>query len=93
MGIDFSLSQIDFMNYFDYQFLSFIQIYSSSKFKSLDIWGKNLAYKSKELGIENIDPRNLFDKSIHFYLRKTQIYFKSKNLLIRILDKLLSHVY
>lgn len=57
-----------------------------SKFKYLDIWNKNwIAYMKNQIEIR--DPRNLFIKAIHTYLRVTQNI--SAAIPIRIVDKVL----
>ncbi|MDR1543280.1 MAG: hypothetical protein LBS50_02495 [Prevotellaceae bacterium] len=57
-------------------------------FSKLDIWDKTwLENLSKIAGKEIRDPRNIFDKLLHYYLRKTQKYKTNK--IVKEIDKIL----
>lgn len=55
-------------------------------FKKLDVWDAEFLCKTVSQ-----DPRNVFDKVIHWYLRKTNRY--SKSIIIKALDYILKRVY
>ena len=80
--IDFNCQEF----WFD-QFV-FEEIYKQGtyKLKKIDLWNKDFIAKYKIK-----DPRNIIDKLIHCYLRKTQ-YF-SRILIIRFIDKILKMLY
>ncbi|MCL1868551.1 MAG: glycosyltransferase family 2 protein [Paludibacter sp.] len=79
----------------NYYFIEIAQIFDNKGikfFRKLDIWDKIwLAQLSEIAGKEIKDPRNLFDKLVHFYLRRTQKI--KRNIFIKIIDKFLKKIY
>ena len=60
----------------------YISDFGIAKFAKLDVWDKEFLQKN------NLnDPRNLFHKILHSYLRLTNKY--QKNIIIRYIDKVL----
>ncbi|MDR1652589.1 MAG: glycosyltransferase family 2 protein [Prevotellaceae bacterium] len=88
------LKLIDFSKTFcwqDEQVLEYFKQKGTKYFSKLDIWDKTwLENLSKIAGKEISDPRNIFDKLLHFYLRKTQKYSKIK--IVRGIDKILKKI-
>lgn len=91
--IEFTGCKEDKLNYFDSQFVDFVQKYGETRFAKLDIWGGSFKVKMQMLNLNFTDPRSKLDKFIHLYLRVTQKLFSRRNLLIRAIDKLFSLFY
>lgn len=71
--------------WFDDYLLKKIEQYGDSYFSSIDIWDENFR---KQYGLR--DPRNIFTKQLHLYLRLTQNF--TNNFLIRMVDKCLKKI-
>jgi hypothetical protein len=72
----------------DERVLEYFEQKGTKFFRKLDIWDKAwLENLSKIAGKSITDPRNIFNKLLHFYLRKTQKFKNAK--IIRIIDKAL----
>ncbi len=81
-GLNFSETYF----WFDLDVIELFKKYGFSKFKYLDVWDKEwMAQMEGFLKIE--DPRNLFIKLLHFYLRSSQIFYRS--FIIKAIDKVL----
>jgi hypothetical protein len=79
----------------NYYFEEILKMFSQKGikfFRKLDIWDKIwLEHLTKITGEKISDPRNPFDKLVHFYLRKTQKI--KRNIFIKIIDKFLKKFY
>ena len=87
-GIDISglIDTTDEGAYYIERILYYIQRDGAKKYAILDIWNQNLCEK---YGLR--DPRNIWQKAVHFYLRKTN-NIASTNKIIKAIDKVLKKV-
>jgi hypothetical protein len=88
---NFEVSDVDSksITWWDKDIIDLMEQYGPKYFKKLDIWDNDWNETYRSIGIKSSvkDPRNLFDKIIHLYLRKTQ---KNKSLLVnRAVDKVI----
>jgi Glycosyl transferase family 2 len=79
----------------DRQILDWIRKYGAERFKKVAIWDTDWSVIAKALDVSSEgsiyeDPRSRVDKTIHYWLKKTQ--HVRKNILVRIVDKLLIFV-
>ena len=80
------LSQTDTLTWYDMEVKRQIIRFGITSFKKLDIWNKNWISSMKD-HIEIFDPRSIYIKIVHQYLRLTQKY--CEYLIIRAIDKML----
>lgn len=91
MGIDLKIVNKQKYYYWDGKVLEYFDRYGTQFFKREDIWDIDwkataLEYGCKDIGIYK-DPRNLFLKIFHLWLRKTQ--YNHENIFVRVIDKIL----
>lgn len=91
-GIDMTSVNIEPTFWRDEEVLDWMSKYGTQKFKKLAIWDIDWSQMSKQHYPHNTihdydDPRNRFDKLIHFWLKQTQPF--SRNPLVRTVDKLI----
>lgn len=92
-GIDMTSICIEPTFWRDEEVLGWMSKYGTHKFKKLAIWDTDWSELAKQhyphVDVHHYDdPRNWFDKLIHLWLKETQPF--RENILVRIVDKLLS---
>jgi len=91
LGIDLKTTNIQKYYYWDNLVLEFFNEYGTKFFKKEDIWSVNWQVTGGDLGYIDIgkykDPRNLFLKIVHFWLRETQ--YNHMSIFVRAIDKIL----
>lgn len=94
MGIDINLIIKEKKFYWDEKVLNYFDEFGFNFFRKEFIWNIDWNEVAKTWGLKNNgikDPRNLFDKFVHFYLFKTQKY--SKSIFIKLIDKILKNIW
>jgi len=90
-GFDLSIVNKKKYYYWDKEVLEYFDKYGTHLFKREDIWDINWEAAAKENGYKVTDkykdPRNLFLKIFHLWLRKTQ--YNHTNIFVRAIDKIL----
>ena len=95
IGVDLKIVLKDKYYYWDKRVLEYFNKYGTSFFTKEAIWDINWESAGKHFGFENAgvfkDPRNVFQKIIQFWLKKTQL--KHMSLPIRAIDKVLVEIF
>ena len=95
LGIDLNSVNKEENYYWDKIVLDYIKKYGKNFFSKESIWGIDWVQKAKEYGYKDLDefkdPRNIFQKLLHWYLKKTQYY--QYFLFIRAIDRLLIKLF
>lgn len=95
LGIDLKSFKKEKEYYWDNIVLDYIKKYGARHFSRESIWNINWEKKAKRNGLEDVekfkDPRNIIQKIIHLYLKKTQ--YHHKNILIRAKDKIMVDIF
>jgi len=90
-GIELAIANRQKYYYWEKLVLEFFDKYGTEFFKKEDIWDINWEIAANDFGYENInkysDPRKLFLKIVHFWLKKTQ--YNHTNIFVRAIDKIL----
>jgi len=92
-GIDIKNITKEIKYYWDEEVIGYFNKYGTSFFKKEYIWDIDWNKKAREYGynINFGDPRNLLQKIIHSWLKKTQM--DSRKLYVRVIDKLLKKIF
>ena len=94
-GIDLSIVNKKKYYYWDKEVLKYFDKYGTYLFKREDIWDINWKAAAKENGYKITDkykdPRNIFLKIFHLWLRKTQ--YVHTNIFVRAVDKILKILF
>jgi len=91
IGIDLKILNTQKYYYWEKLVLNFFDQYGTKFFIKEDIWSIDWKAAAKDHGFEDFekykDPRNLFLKIVHFWLKKTQ--YNHTNIFVRAIDKIL----
>jgi len=95
LGIDLNSVNKEKNYYWDKIVLDYIKRYGRNFFSKESIWDIDWVQKAKEYEYKDLDefkdPRNIFQKLLHWYLKKTQYY--QFFLFIRVIDRLLIKLF
>lgn len=94
-GINIKDIKRDTNYYWDKRVLDYFDVFGTSLFLRESIWDIDWTKKTNSYRLSNNDkykdPRNIFIKLVHLWLRKTQPFYK--NFLVRGIDKLLKVLF
>jgi len=95
LGIDLKLFKKEKNYYWDKIVLEYIEKYGNQKFVGEAIWDIDWTKKANQYNFSNInkfkDPRGIIQKTVQFYLKKTQYHHKRVS--IRAIDKMLIKIF